>query len=306
MPRMRSMKPEYFDDEELCTSTSRNTRLLYPWMWCYADEFARLRGNPAWIKGKAFPYDDDLTAGDIERMIDELETVGCVVRYGSGKSQYLFLPNLADHQRLEPHKTPSRLPSPPVDNSVDKAVENLPPQHIVDSEYDNDATPTVSSRNSKSGKIPEQSTTNPETPELVSARARASFKQVAGSRLQAASGEIPKSAAAAAANIVTEHTDATPDEAAGVVRAVINARPAIKSLTGLIRTMGAAGDLEPFLGDVRNAAGHTNRSEQLAAARAAPPCDHGINGGDLPHPDSGKPICPHCRRMNTTKEMADA
>jgi hypothetical protein len=111
--RIRSVKPEFWADEELAMAVSRDARLLYVGLWNLADEHARLRGDPRFVKGQLFAYDDDLTPKAIEALLDELADAGKVQRYQSGSSTYLFLPNLAKHQRLEAAKVESRLPAPP-------------------------------------------------------------------------------------------------------------------------------------------------------------------------------------------------
>jgi hypothetical protein len=108
---MRSVKPEFFADQEI-TLLSRDIRLLYIGLWGLADEHGRLQGDPRYVKGQLFAYDDDLTAGDIEKMLDCLIEAGKAHRYRVRNAVYLFLPKLAKHQRLEPAKVPSRLPSP--------------------------------------------------------------------------------------------------------------------------------------------------------------------------------------------------
>lgn len=107
------MKPEFWADEELAMAVSRDARLLYIGLWNLADEHARLRGDPRFVKGQLFAYDDDLSPKAIEVLLDELTAAGKVQRYQSGSSTYLFLPNLAKHQRLEAAKVESRLPAPP-------------------------------------------------------------------------------------------------------------------------------------------------------------------------------------------------
>ena len=128
MARMRSLKPEFWDDEELATSTSRDARMLYQGMWNFADEHSRLRGDPRYLKGKIFAYEDDLTAGDIAKLTEELVQAGRVVRYRVGNGHYLFLPKLHKHQRLEPDKVPSRLPAPE-DADIDR---DPPPGNFPD------------------------------------------------------------------------------------------------------------------------------------------------------------------------------
>ncbi len=113
MARIRSIKPEYWADEDLAAAVSRDARLLYIGLWNLADEHARLRGDPRYVKGQLFAYDDDLTPKHVDALLDELAAAGKVQRYRSGSGAYLFLPNLAKHQRLEASKVESRLPAPP-------------------------------------------------------------------------------------------------------------------------------------------------------------------------------------------------
>jgi hypothetical protein len=113
--RIRSVKPEFWDDRKLARRTSRDARLLYIALWNLADEHGRLNGDPQWIKGQAFSYDDDLDAGAVAKLLEELcaPAVGAVIAYEDDGDPYLFLPKLARHQRLEPEKVKSRLPAPP-------------------------------------------------------------------------------------------------------------------------------------------------------------------------------------------------
>jgi hypothetical protein len=163
MARIRSVKPEFWFDRKLARSVSREARLLYIGMWNYADEHCRLHGDPAVIKGQVFPYDDV----DIEPLLAELVTAGRVVAYTFDGDPYLHIPTLNKHQRLEPNKTPSRLPSP------------------------DDADPTAQVT-AFSEKIPEQSEKIPEQSEqIVVQQVAGSRWQGAGGREQVASGMLP-------------------------------------------------------------------------------------------------------------------
>lgn len=117
MARIRSVKPEFWLDPKI-TRLSRDARLLYIAIWNQADEHGRLLGDPRVIKGQAFPYDDDLTADRIDRLIDELQCDGKAIRYDVDEAPYLYLPKLKKHQRLEPDKVPSRLPAPPAEHET--------------------------------------------------------------------------------------------------------------------------------------------------------------------------------------------
>lgn len=143
MARMRSVKPEFWADEDL-SALPRDARLLYVGLWNLADEHSRLRGDPRYVKGQLFPYDDDLPATDVDRLLGHLADIGKVVRYRHGGAAYIFLPTLSRHQRLESDKVPSRLPPPPeqpeptrVDESESRAdlpapdADTLPLKHVA-------------------------------------------------------------------------------------------------------------------------------------------------------------------------------
>jgi hypothetical protein len=112
--RIRSVKPEFWQDEKLST-VSRDARLLFIGLWNFADEQGRLRGNPKKIRGEVFPYDDDL---DVSALLDELSRIGCVVRYYVDGQSYLWIRHFERHQKTDPRLT-SKLPAPsPADAQV--------------------------------------------------------------------------------------------------------------------------------------------------------------------------------------------
>lgn len=117
MARIRSTKPEFWADQELC-ALPRDVRALYHALWNFADEEARAQGDPRLVKSNCFPLDDDLTPEVIDGMLNELAKGAWVVRYVVGGAQYIYLPKLSKHQRLEPERVPSRLPAPPESASL--------------------------------------------------------------------------------------------------------------------------------------------------------------------------------------------
>lgn len=111
MARIRSIKPEVWADQKLAR-LSRDARLLYIALWNFADEQARMVGDPRQVKGLCFALDDDLSPADVDRLLGELGSLGRVVRYEVDGERYLHLPKLAQHQRLDARQ-PSRYPPPP-------------------------------------------------------------------------------------------------------------------------------------------------------------------------------------------------
>lgn len=112
MARIRSVKPEFWTDRSLARRLSMQARLFYIALWNFADEHARVNGDPLYLRGQIFPY-DDVSIDFIEDLIRQLSDAGKAVCYEEQGDPYLFLTRLDQHQRLEPEKVPSRLPAPP-------------------------------------------------------------------------------------------------------------------------------------------------------------------------------------------------
>jgi hypothetical protein len=112
VPRIRSLKPEFWSDSDLA-DLPRDARLLYMGLWNLSDEHGRLRGDARYVKGQLFPYDDDLDPAAIDKLLDILDEAGKALQYDADGKPFIYLPTLGRHQRLEPTKVASKLPAPP-------------------------------------------------------------------------------------------------------------------------------------------------------------------------------------------------
>jgi hypothetical protein len=179
LARIRSVKPEFWDDRKLAKRTSRDARLLYIGLWNLADEHARLNGDPQWIKGQIFSYDDDIDAAVIAKLLDELASpaLGAVVPYEVDGDPYLHLPKLPKHQRLEPEKVKSRLPEPPAPGTDDPEPPPRPSAPKPD-----DSQPGDDSSESRADEYA------PRTDEPEPGAAQSALLYVAGGRLHGAGG----------------------------------------------------------------------------------------------------------------------
>jgi hypothetical protein len=193
MARIRSIKPEFWDDRKLAKRTSRDARLLYIALWNLADEHCRLNGDPQWIKGQVFSYDDDIDATVIAKLLEELAApaLGAVIVYEVDEDPYLYLPKLAKHQRLEPDKVKSRLPDPP-DLSARGGDEGALPVSPSESDPDESARdPDESARGAN------QSAQDVDKPAL---------SYVAGSKEHVAGGMSARERGLLANSLLDEHT----------------------------------------------------------------------------------------------------
>lgn len=113
-PRIRTIKPEMWQDEEL-GRVSRDARLLFTVLISLADDEGRFRALPAVILGHGYPYDPDAPV-HLETWMGELTASQLLVLYDSRGVRYGFLPGFGRHQHVN---KPSRsdLPKPPANTT---------------------------------------------------------------------------------------------------------------------------------------------------------------------------------------------
>lgn len=111
-PRIRSIKPESWQDEKI-GALSHHARLLRVVLMTMADDDGRLRALPTLIIGHGYPYDDDVTPAKVRKWLAEIERVGLIRLYVVDGVPYGELPNWRKHQVIN-KATPSELPPPPL------------------------------------------------------------------------------------------------------------------------------------------------------------------------------------------------
>lgn len=109
MARIRTVKPDFWRDQELAL-LSRDARLFYIGLWNFADDDGRVIGDPAYLKGQIFPYDEDAR---VEVYLEELRSQDKIVQYTSDKGEkFIHVVRLNKHQKID-KRYPSTLPAPP-------------------------------------------------------------------------------------------------------------------------------------------------------------------------------------------------
>lgn len=98
MPRLRTIKPEFFKNDILC-SLSPHHRLAFAGLWCWADRAGRLEDRPTRLRVEIFPYE----AVDLNAILTDLARAGFIRRYEVDGSRYIQIRKFAKHQY--PHKT---------------------------------------------------------------------------------------------------------------------------------------------------------------------------------------------------------
>lgn len=117
MPRIRSIKPEFFKHPGLC-ELSLAARYFFAGLWCQADREGRIKDRPKVLKVEIAPWDDL----DAENVLAQLAAAGFVVRYSVDGEGYISIPHFAKHQRPHPREAKSEIPPPPR-SGILRAVE---------------------------------------------------------------------------------------------------------------------------------------------------------------------------------------
>jgi hypothetical protein len=95
MSRIRTIKPEFFLDDELAELTPL-TRLLFIGLWTLADCEGRIEDRPKRIRAQLHPFDD----GDTDAMLQTLHDHLFIIRYVAEGKPCIEVRNFKKHQRL--------------------------------------------------------------------------------------------------------------------------------------------------------------------------------------------------------------
>ncbi|WP_143467246.1 HNH endonuclease [Lentzea kentuckyensis] len=117
MARIRTIKPDFWDDDRIGT-LSRDARLLFIATWNVADDEGLLRWTPAYLKAVAFRYDWEITEAAVADMMAELSKAELVCPYAAGRTRerLAWITNFRKHQKIN-RPQPGRLPAPNLQNA---------------------------------------------------------------------------------------------------------------------------------------------------------------------------------------------
>lgn len=127
MARIRTVKPGFFEDQKV-NQWPIEARYLYIGLFVYADDWGRFRDAPGAILGAVFPFDEDLTTGQVRAWLKVIEESGRIVRYEVAGDRYFQIRHWSRHQRVDRPSPTCRCPEPDaetIERFCDGAVETL-------------------------------------------------------------------------------------------------------------------------------------------------------------------------------------
>ena len=112
MPRKRTIKPDFFLDEDIA-NLGTLSRLLFIGLWGLADREGRLEDRPKRIKVQVFPYEDR----DVDTLLWELAE-RFIVRYEFERKRYIQIEKFTKHQSPHPKEAKSTIEGPKTDGAI--------------------------------------------------------------------------------------------------------------------------------------------------------------------------------------------
>ena len=118
MARIRTIKPEFWEDEKLA-KLPVHARLLFIGTWNFADDNGALLANPVLMKSHIFPY-EDIGISTISEWIDILVENGMLIRTTYNGKDYLVIRKFLIHQKINRKSIRINIPLPVVLQVIDE------------------------------------------------------------------------------------------------------------------------------------------------------------------------------------------
>ena len=122
MPRIRSIKPDFWDDEKLA-KMSLQANLLFIGMWNFADDNGVIRASAGWIKAQIFPHRGQIRVNAVQKWLSECKQHTLVIPFEFNNEAYLLIKNFHRHQRID-RPQPSKVPLSTLQKILDEFDES--------------------------------------------------------------------------------------------------------------------------------------------------------------------------------------
>jgi hypothetical protein len=128
MARIRTIKPEFWDDEKLAREP-REARLLFIGLLTFSDDYGIVKGNPEWLQGRIFPFDQDLTKIKFQKLLKGLADHNFIIPFDSNGENFYFIKNFLKHQKIN-RPSLTRNPAPP--DSINTGNQELERRGLIE------------------------------------------------------------------------------------------------------------------------------------------------------------------------------
>lgn len=114
MARIRTIKPEFFEDENIAEQLSDQLKLLWIGIWTLCDRDGKMEDRPKFIESKVFPYNKI----NIEDALNKLHNLGYIQRYAVQEKKYIKSKNFLKYQKPHPKESSWNIPDPEISPEI--------------------------------------------------------------------------------------------------------------------------------------------------------------------------------------------
>lgn len=100
MPRIRTIKPEFWEDEKIA-SLKREVRLMFIGMLNFADDQGVIKANSTYIRSRIFPYDEDVRISDVNQWLGALVKARILIPFDFANEGYYMIRTFSSHQVID-------------------------------------------------------------------------------------------------------------------------------------------------------------------------------------------------------------
>lgn len=93
------IKPEFFTDDHLC-SIDIEASYLFSGIWCFADDYGAIFYSERSIMGDIYCKRESIKWKKVEKWINDLIKIGCLIKCSYCGRDYLVVTNWDDHQTI--------------------------------------------------------------------------------------------------------------------------------------------------------------------------------------------------------------
>jgi hypothetical protein len=100
MPRIRSIKPDFWNDEKL-GQEPESIMLTFIGLWNFADDYGVVKANHLWLKNQIYPYKDKLRIDVFSTWLQRLSELEAIILFTYRSENFYCIRTFRKHQRVE-------------------------------------------------------------------------------------------------------------------------------------------------------------------------------------------------------------
>ena len=115
MPRIRSIKPDFWNDEKL-GQEPEVIMLTFIGLWNFSDDYGVVKANHIWLKNQIYPYKDKLRIDAFSSWLQRLSELEAIIPFTYRGESFYYIRTFRKHQKVE---KPSKARNCPEDVLID-------------------------------------------------------------------------------------------------------------------------------------------------------------------------------------------